>query len=96
MDYVIRFQNTGSANATFVRIEDNLDEDLDWRCNESRSAYSAWLDSEYQKIEELSEHLKNIGKAIPTIYENASPQRRSVSERETHSQIPNTCRTLLS
>tara|TARA_B100001057_G_C22548678_1_gene832544 strand:- start:98 stop:673 length:576 start_codon:yes stop_codon:yes gene_type:complete len=53
------------------RLIHHLDEDLDWRCNESRSEYSAWLDSEYQKIEELSEHLKNIGKAIPTIYENA-------------------------
>jgi len=30
LDYIIRFQNTGSANATFVRIEDVLDTELDW------------------------------------------------------------------
>ncbi len=30
LDYIIRFQNTGSANATFVRIIENLDEELDW------------------------------------------------------------------
>ncbi|WP_161804624.1 BspA family leucine-rich repeat surface protein [Lacinutrix himadriensis] len=30
LDYIIRFQNTGTANATFVRIEDDLDADLDW------------------------------------------------------------------
>lgn len=30
LNYIIRFQNTGSANATFVRIEDNLDAELDW------------------------------------------------------------------
>ncbi|MEL0643111.1 BspA family leucine-rich repeat surface protein [Olleya sp. Ti.3.14] len=30
LDYIIRFQNTGSANATFVRIEDKLDVELDW------------------------------------------------------------------
>ena len=30
LDYIIRFQNTGTANATFVRIEDDLDTDLDW------------------------------------------------------------------
>ena len=30
LDYIIRFQNTGSANATFVRIEDILDTELDW------------------------------------------------------------------
>lgn len=30
LDYIIRFQNTGNANATFVRIEDGLDTELDW------------------------------------------------------------------
>jgi len=30
LDYIIRFQNTGNANATFVRIEDVLDTELDW------------------------------------------------------------------
>ncbi|WP_299101556.1 BspA family leucine-rich repeat surface protein [uncultured Winogradskyella sp.] len=30
LDYIIRFQNTGSANATFVIIEDVLDSELDW------------------------------------------------------------------
>lgn len=30
LDYVIRFQNTGSASAIFVRIEDELHENLDW------------------------------------------------------------------
>lgn len=30
LDYIIRFQNTGNANATFVRIEDVLDTKLDW------------------------------------------------------------------
>ncbi|MEY8848553.1 BspA family leucine-rich repeat surface protein [Psychroserpens sp. XS_ASV72] len=30
LDYIIRFQNTGNANATFVRIEDVLDPELDW------------------------------------------------------------------
>jgi surface protein len=30
LDYIIRFQNTGSANATFVRIEEELDTELDW------------------------------------------------------------------
>ena len=30
LDYIIRFQNTGSANATFVRIEEQLDQELDW------------------------------------------------------------------
>ncbi len=38
LDYIIRFQNTGSANATFVRIEDNLDEDLDWSTFQVTSA----------------------------------------------------------
>ena len=30
LHYIIRFQNTGSANATFVRIEEQLDQELDW------------------------------------------------------------------
>lgn len=30
LDYIIRFQNTGSASAIFVRIEDELHENLDW------------------------------------------------------------------
>ncbi|MDH7912091.1 BspA family leucine-rich repeat surface protein [Winogradskyella sp. SYSU M77433] len=30
LDYIIRFQNTGNANATFVRIEDELDPELNW------------------------------------------------------------------
>jgi surface protein len=38
LDYIIRFQNTGSANATFVRIEDELDADLDWSTIQITSA----------------------------------------------------------
>ena len=30
LDYIIRFQNTGNADATFVRIEDIIDDNLDW------------------------------------------------------------------
>lgn len=30
LDYIIRFQNIGNANATFIRIEDELDTELDW------------------------------------------------------------------
>ncbi|MEL1243055.1 BspA family leucine-rich repeat surface protein [Flavobacterium sp. DGU11] len=30
LDYLIRFQNTGSASAITVRIEDNLPENVDW------------------------------------------------------------------
>ncbi|WP_179019233.1 BspA family leucine-rich repeat surface protein [Winogradskyella forsetii] len=38
LDYIIRFQNTGTANATFVRIEDELDADLDWNTLKITSA----------------------------------------------------------
>lgn len=38
LNYIIRFQNTGTANATFVRIEDNLDTDLDWNTFKITSA----------------------------------------------------------
>lgn len=30
LHYTVRFQNTGNANATFIRIEATLDENLDW------------------------------------------------------------------
>ncbi|WP_417861540.1 BspA family leucine-rich repeat surface protein [Winogradskyella sediminis] len=42
LDYIIRFQNTGSANATFVRIEDNLDPELDWNTLKITSASHAY------------------------------------------------------
>ena len=42
LDYIIRFQNTGSANATFVRIEDILDPDLDWSTLKITSASHAY------------------------------------------------------
>ena len=42
LDYIIRFQNTGSANATFVRIEDELDTELDWNTLKIVSASHAY------------------------------------------------------
>ena len=42
LDYIIRFQNTGSANATFVRIEDVLDPELDWNTIKITSASHAY------------------------------------------------------
>lgn len=42
LDYIIRFQNTGSANATFVRIEDVLDPELDWNTLKITSASHAY------------------------------------------------------
>lgn len=42
LDYIIRFQNTGSANATFVRIEDVLDPELDWSTLKVTSASHAY------------------------------------------------------
>jgi|SRR5690625_644742 len=38
LDYIIRFQNTGNANATFVRIENVLDTELDWSTLKTVSA----------------------------------------------------------
>lgn len=42
LDYIIRFQNTGTGNATFVRIEDVLDTDLDWSTLKITSASHAY------------------------------------------------------
>jgi uncharacterized repeat protein (TIGR01451 family) len=70
LHYTIRFQNTGNANATFIRIEATLDENLDWSTFVPLTASHAYFTSRNDDVIEIM--FDNIQLPGSEVYEPGS------------------------
>jgi surface protein len=75
LDYIIRFQNTGSANATFVRIEDVLDTELDW-------STLAIADASHDHVVSITN-----GNEVEFFFENINLPYQAADEPNSHGYI---------
>jgi uncharacterized repeat protein (TIGR01451 family) len=78
LHYTIRFQNTGNANATFIRIEATLDENLDWSTFVPLTASHAYFTSRNDDVIEIM--FDNIQLPGSEVYEPGSLQGEAESD----------------
>src|SRR5690606_36305982 len=80
LDYIIRFQNTGSANAINVKITDNLHPNLDW------STLSVTSASHDYNVNLISLNIVN-GNNVEFSFDNINLPSETQNEPESHGYI---------